>query len=201
MKNWIGIFIQRHYLYHMGNKGEQRCLERLAVSAASCWTFDGKYRLTHSSLDWVLKVEAYEIDLTITKVLKKPTNPSELPLSDAINGGYHIVEIKEAAFSNCNKLARLTILDSIVYIERAAFFCCKKLTNVMLGNGITGIEEAVFLGCTGLVDLFIPDNVTDIGDHAFGGCKGIKSVILGNGVTRIGKMAFSECTGLTRLTV
>ena len=53
---------------------------------------------------------------------------------------------------------------------------CNKLANVTIGNSVTSLGEEAFYGCTVLHEIIIPKSVSKIGDNAFDACLALTSV-------------------------
>ena len=109
--------------------------------------------------------------------------------------------IENEAFSNCDKLAGISIPDSVTKIDLHAFSGCTGLTSVTIPDSVTAIGYYAFQGCTGLTSVTIPDSVTEIGSYAFKDCTGLTSVTIPDSVTEIGSYAFYGCTGLESVTI
>ncbi len=132
-----------------------------------------------------------------------------------------VQEIRELAFSGCDKLIsvilgnQLTILETAVFsysgiqkinipeslssIESFVFYRCKDLKEITLPNSITGIGNYAFAR-SGLEKIDIPDSVTSIGDSAFEECENLNTAHIGNKLAYISNYAFAECD-LTTLTI
>ena len=97
------------------------------------------------------------------------------------------------AFSNCSKLTRIEISDSVTSIGDDAFDGCSitkatiptmaisyiknpKLKEVVITSG-ENIPACAFSSCENLTTISIPDNVTSIGYLAFYGCSITKATI------------------------
>ena len=104
-------------------------------------------------------------------------------------------------FNNCDKLAGISIPDSVTTIGEKAFYNCSNLESVTIGNGVTEIGSYAFEGCTSLESVTIPDSVTEINWYTFKDCTGLTSVTIPDSVTAIGGSAFEGCTNLTNVTI
>ena len=109
--------------------------------------------------------------------------------------------IGASAFSNCTRLTRVTIPDSVTSIGQYAFYGCSSLTRVTIPNSVTSIGQYAFYGCSSLTRIVIPDSVTSIGECAFYDCSSLTSVTIGDSVTTIGECAFAGCDSLTSISV
>ena len=121
----------------------------------------------------------------------------------SISGRYSIPDgvtcIGKYAFSDCERLTRLTIPNSVTHIETGAFWGCVNLTKIKLPNSITRIEERVFCDCKKLTEIIIPNSVSYIGEYAFSDCDELTEVTIPDSVTHIGEYVFSGCDSLTEI--
>ena len=60
--------------------------------------------------------------------------------------GLPVSTIGKGAFSNCEKLAELTIPDSVTVVEASAFSSCSSLTRVVFPDSITRVGSDIFTG-------------------------------------------------------
>ena len=115
--------------------------------------------------------------------------------------GGSVVGITDNGFSGCQKLANITIPDSVISIGSYAFHNCTSLASVTIPDGVTSIDSDAFYNCTSLASVTIPDGVTSIGSDAFYNCTSLVSVTIPDSVTSIGSSAFYGCTSLSNITV
>ena len=111
-------------------------------------------------------------------------NIIEVIIPDAITYRHYTYEVKKIgndAFSGCQSLTSITILNSVTSIGEFAFFACKDLTSIIIPNSVTSIGEFAFCDCNSLTSINIPNSVTSIGYCAFYGCKSLISIIVQNG--------------------
>ena len=108
---------------------------------------------------------------------------------------------KIGGFSGCEKLAAITLPDSVTTIDNKAFYKCTSLTSVTLPDSVTLIGNEAFNGCKSLTSVTIPDSVTSIEDGIFENCTSLTTVTIPDSVTSIGKGAFESCTSLTNVTI
>lgn len=90
-------------------------------------------------------------------------------------------------------------VTSATNIANYAFSGCENLTTVIMLDTVTSIGEYAFYNCSSLTGVTIPDSVTEIGDGAFNGCKSMESVTIPSSVTSIGSWAFYKCTSLSAI--
>lgn len=142
----------------------------------------------------------------------------EIDIPDSIDG-MPITSIGEYAFSECAKLTRVTIPDSIYSIGRGAFRGCRLLEKIDIPLGAytspysfancislkavrlsADIGEGAFSHCLSLCKIDITDGVTEIDDDAFEHCESLAEITLPKALTRLGALAMRGCFSLTRVT-
>ena len=89
--------------------------------------------------------------------------------------GINLLTIGYRAFYKSEKLASVSIPESVVSIDFYAFAECRNLERVTFAenNKLTGIYEGAFLNCSSLTDIIIPDNIVEVSDFAFYGCRAL----------------------------
>ena len=115
--------------------------------------------------------------------------------------GIPVTAIANNAFKDKQKIASITVPDSVTSIGTYAFSGCISLTELNLGNGIKTIPNYMAYGCNKLESILIPDSVTSIGYGAFYDCSSLVSVVIGDSVTSIGYAAFKDCSSLTSVVI
>lgn len=105
---------------------------------------------------------------------------------------YGLQRIEEGTFMGCDKLKYITIPKTVKYIGRNAFSGCTSLRTVLFPDGLAMIDAGAFSG-SGLVDLKL-SGVTLVGERAFAECPLLHSVALM--VKHIGKACFAGCKSL-----
>ena len=80
---------------------------------------------------------------------------------------------------NMIDLEAVTIKEGVKYI--GGFSNCKKLSRIDIPNSVTTIGESAFYGCSGLSEITIPGSVTLIKENAFDECNNIKKLVLDDG--------------------
>lgn len=92
-----------------------------------------------------------------------------------------VVTISDWAFSEAQKLNRISIPDSVQSIGEGAFCNCVLLDEVEIPDSVVRMDDCVFRGCDNLERVIIPDSVTDIGWGLFDGCEGKVEVFCNEG--------------------
>ena len=108
---------------------------------------------------------------------------------DVTTIGYH-------AFYGCERLASITIPNSVSSIANGAFAYCTSLTSISIPKGVTVMGDSAFYCCESLTSATIRYSVTSIGSSTFSGCSSLKSITIPQSVTSIGQLAFADCTSL-----
>lgn len=80
-----------------------------------------------------------------------------------------ITAIGDMAFYE-NRVAEISIPQSVVEIGSWAFYGCVYLETVTLGSQVKTIGDAAFSACARLKEITIPESVETIGESAFFGC-------------------------------
>ena len=76
-----------------------------------------------------------------------------------------------------------------------------KLASISIPNSVTKISDYAFCGCENLKTANIPNGIQYIGKYAFSGCHCLKDIKLPDSVTYIGHMAFFACTSLESIAI
>ncbi len=112
-----------------------------------------------------------------------------------------VVYIKNHAFSDCDNLKNIVILDSVTDIGSGAFAYSNQLESLILSNNITEISAGLVEDCKKIKSIVIPNHVQKIGENAFYGCDNLTSVKLSDSVSQIDALAFYNCNKLTRIDI
>lgn len=83
--------------------------------------------------------------------------------------------------SDCKKLNRITIPDSVSEIGEGAFCNCVLLDEVEIPDSVEKIDDCAFRGCASLEKVVIPSSVKDLGWGLFDGCEGAVTVYCDEG--------------------
>lgn len=102
----------------------------------------------------------------------------------------------EHCFEDCSSLKNVTISNKLKKISSESFCDCNNLRNITIPISVKEIGERAFYNCQSLQSLSLPDSVVSIGSDSFGACLGLKSVRLSGKMDTISDGAFSECTNL-----
>ena len=141
------------------------------------------------------------LDLSKLKGLTKIGGFSGCEKLAAITLPDSVTTIDNKAFYKCTSLTSMTLPDSVTSIGDYAFYECKSLTSVIIPGSVTTIDNKAFYKCTSLTSVTIPDSVTSIEDGIFENCTSLTTVTIPDSVTSIGKGAFESCKSLTSVTI
>ena len=75
--------------------------------------------------------------------------------------------IDRLAFSNCDNIVKVILLDNITSIEYGAFEHCSTLKSINFPKGLKVIEDSAFQDCSSLEIVYIPDSVYSLGRRSF----------------------------------
>ena len=75
--------------------------------------------------------------------------------------------IDRFAFSNCDNIVKVILLDNITSIEYGAFEHCSTLKSINFPKGLKVIEDSAFQDCSSLEIVYIPDSVYSLGRRSF----------------------------------
>lgn len=106
-----------------------------------------------------------------------------------------VTNIATGAFANAG-LTNLTILGPVQAIPDGMCFYAQRLASVTLPDTVTTIGRDAFASCSQLAGIALPDGLTSIGDGAFANCSRLLDVSLPAGLTWIGPRAFWFCSSL-----
>lgn len=126
---------------------------------------------------------------------------SDVVVPEKINQ-INVTEINSRCFSKNNTIKSVTIENGIEILHTGAFSDCQKLTKVSMPDSIDTFEDsAIFSGCTNLSDVRLPSKVIKISDSMFRDCINLNSISLNNGLKEIGDGAFVNCSSLKSVSV
>ena len=92
------------------------------------------------------------------------------------------------------KQVSYVIPNGVMNVRSAAFINCNFLTDVILPNSMTSIGDAAFGGCISLKSINIPNGVISIGKNAFFLCRSLSNIVIPDSVSSIGYCAFRVCS-------
>lgn len=92
----------------------------------------------------------------------------------------------------------LTFDGDVASIGDDAFHHCDKLATISMPNSITEIGDYAFSRCSGLESITIPEHVVSIGRYAFEYCTSITTITIPESVETIGSGVFAYCSSLRR---
>lgn len=111
-----------------------------------------------------------------------------------------VLEIRESAFSQSDKLIEVAGCAGVVRIEESAFAYCTALTYFKASETLEYIGAAAFFGCTSLTEIYLPDVMTTIKAHAFSDCTSLEMIALPLCET-YGDYIFRRCKALTEILI
>ncbi len=125
--------------------------------------------------------------------------------------------IHSSAFSSCQALTKLTILNRVTSIGSDAFWLCNNLSEVYYQGPVEdwiNFECDVFESASGclytkngsnewekVTSIVIPEGVAEIRDNQFQAYKGVTSITIPSTITTIGSRAFYRCQDLASITI
>lgn len=112
-----------------------------------------------------------------------------------------VTTIGAYAFSDNEKLTKITFNEGIEKINSHAFFACKKLTNVNLPDTVTNIGAYAFSNCLSLVGINVGKSLTEVGEYAFNRCEILSSIILPDTIQFVDRDVFRNCSELKSITI
>ena len=96
------------------------------------------------------------------------------------NGSSAIKEIQSGAFSDCEKLTKIVIPESVESLGDNVFSGCSSLNDVTISNGVVSIGDFAFKNCVELTQISLPSTTSDIGEGVFVGCEKLTSIVTSN---------------------
>jgi len=112
----------------------------------------------------------------------------------------NIKSIGIAAFTDCEKLERIDLPQTLESIGNYAFHRCENLKRIEIPN-IKAVPCGAFEGCVSLKTVKIEEGVTKIETSAFWGCGNLSKVYLPSTLNSMGENAFNKCNSLKELSL
>ena len=113
--------------------------------------------------------------------------------------GKKVTKIKYSAFEDCEKLARITLPNSITHIGDMAFKNCVSLESINIPNKVRNIYRGTFENCTSLAQVTFSQSLKIIEPRAFYGCSSLTQINLPYYLTKVSVLAFGKCTSLQKV--
>ncbi len=117
--------------------------------------------------------------------------------SAELNGG---TVLSNDAFKGFFDLSSVTIGSTVRYIGAEAFSQCARLERIIIPDSVTDLAEKAFAGCIALSEVTLGASLFHIGKKAFSGCIALTSIHIPASTTKIDQDAFVGCTALTSCT-
>lgn len=126
-------------------------------------------------------------------------------VGDIYVGVYHddkkVLGIRDGAFSGCDGIENVYMLDGILSIGAGVFEGCTQMVSVQLPDSLTKLGVNAFKNCEKLEEIVIPEGVKTISAGTFSGCKSLREVVIPSSVTKIEQGAFEGCVSLTNIVI
>ena len=120
-------------------------------------------------------------------------------IPDKVND-FTVTTIGISAFSNCDKLVKVIMPQSLTTIKSDAFLDCDKLETADIPASVTEIGYQAFVDCYSLKSITIPDGITHIDYNTFAGTA-VSSITIPNSVVRLENGAFGCLRNLTSVEI
>ncbi|MBO4668220.1 MAG: leucine-rich repeat protein, partial [Bacilli bacterium] len=134
--------------------------------------------------------------------------------TNLVNLTIHGSTIPTNAFSSCNNLKNVTLID-VTTIETNAFLSCHSLEKVIVNSiedwcNITFASTSsnplyyaheLYIGDELLTDIVIPDSITTLHNYVFTQGTSFKSIVIPNSVEEIGLDILNGCNALESVTI
>ena len=114
----------------------------------------------------------------------------------------NVQSVPRSCFYGCEKLASITLSDTITSFETNAFQYCAISSLVgIISEKITSISNYCFAGTNLSGEIVLPGHIKTIGNSAFWQCHSLESVIMEEGITSIGNSCFEKCESLSKVSI
>ena len=107
------------------------------------------------------------------------------------------VELRDEAFSLCNKLRSVTLPMSLRSIPHYCFYECVALINIPIPIPVRIIETCAFCGCSALRHIDLSENITEIRQNAYTECIRLETITIKSSTVQFGDHAFDHCLSLS----
>jgi len=165
----------------------------MAVSVSAADLTEGDFNYVVNADGNTVTITKYNGDKSVTTV--------DIPAQIA---GKNVTVIGVKAFLQYDKLASVTIPNTVTTIEDSAFNLsdgAKDPQTLTIPNSVTKIGKQAFRNWRGLKDLVIPDSVTELGELAFEKLRTLETITIGKGLTTVGNAPFKDARVLKKITV
>ncbi len=171
----------------------------------------GAMSLTIPSKAATLKEGDYEYEVledNTAKITKFTGADTEVTIPSVL-GEKKVTVIGDKAFTNCDKITKVTIPDGVTKIGETgdahavggAFYQCSALKEIVIPGSVKSIAPCAFIRCVSLKTLILPEGLEKIDEWTFNGCSSLESVVIPTSVKAIENRAFADCSSLKTLTL
>lgn len=112
-----------------------------------------------------------------------------------------VLGIRDDAFSNCDGITYIHMLDGILSIGNRVFASSDALVSAELPGTLAKLGDEAFAGCISLKEIKLPDSLSVLGTAVFSGCESLEKVVLPEGLTYIPEKTFENCTSLKEIVI
>ena len=138
----------------------------------------------------------YQVYTDHVTVVRKRSNAADLTLPKEVEG-LPVTGIESGVFKGSNLAGTVKLLPGLVNIRNRAFYQANKITGLEIPSSVRIIDESAFESCKNLRRVTIEDGCTHLGHRAFADCTNLEEMILPGSVRQIDEEAFLHCEKLT----
>lgn len=150
--------------------------------------------VSEASGDFEYTVKNNEITIT-----KYTGSEAQVVIPDSIDG-YKVAQIGDYAFSQNEKINKVTVPQTVYRIGSSVFAESPNLESVQLSDSVENIGSMAFEECINLREVKLPKSLYTICEETFYGCESLESITLPD-VVNIGESAFANCINLKNIVI
>ena len=121
-----------------------------------------------------------------TAIVKSYTGSDTIIVVPSTLGGYPVIKLDHACFSDNTNLTAITIPNTVTSLGAYCFSGCSSLTEITIPESVTVLEQFCFLQCPSLKSVSLPEGVQKIETGCFTECKSLAKLLIPKSVTYIG---------------